>query len=47
MISISAGADCINTSYISKATDINDKQVVKKKYVNKNTIDSKLNLIIT
>lgn len=47
MISISTGTDCINTSYISKATDINDKNIIKKKYVNKNTIDSKLNLIIS
>ena len=46
LISIATNMDIINTSYLTKITEGKDKQV-KKKYVNNNTIDSKLNLIIS
>lgn len=46
MINITTGFEVINTSYLSKITENKDK-VKKSKYVNNNTIDSKLNLIIT
>lgn len=47
MISISTGFDTINTSYLSKITDTKNNIKSQKKYVSNNTIDSKLNLIIS
>lgn len=43
MISISTGFECINTSFLTKITETKEK----KKRINQNTIDSKLNLIIS
>jgi hypothetical protein len=45
MISISTSIECINTSFLSKITETKEKE--KRKYINNNTIDSKLNLIIS
>lgn len=45
MISISTGSECINTSFLTKITDTKNKE--NKKNINQNTIDSKLNLIIS
>lgn len=43
MISMSTNLECINTSFLTKITDTKEK----KKRINQNTIDSKLNLIIS
>lgn len=48
MISISSGYEIVNTTYIKNISDNMESEKIKKnKYVSKNTIDSKLNLIIS
>ena len=46
MISISTGSECINTSFLTKKTESKEKDL-KKQNINQNTIDTKLNLIIS